>query len=903
MRPPLSILASLALMFSLASPATMGQEVVPEQSVLRIQYAATIRPLMQIYCIRCHGQEAESGGIRLDNLADVISDQNFALWTDAKNVLDVGAMPPAKQSHRPSLSEQNQLLGWIDGSLKRYEADRQNARGDTLLRRVNNRAYANMIRTLLGVPAQMLDSFPPAVSANGYDTVGSGLVTTTYLYDLYMSSIQRTMDLAFPDDPSPPMIHELQYKFLDLERPRMEVFLERWINEEKALAADAKRHAKIKDVAEFVRDGTIEKAFVKEAVAKYYHRDSFNEVLQDRLDWANDAQCIAVVAQALHEKVQDVMQRSVSAPEFQPLWSLDNLDHDATGRIFEIDLYDPGYYDISARVCLSDANKPLPVGITLDGKFLDQCMVFEPESAPLDYHVRIYLDKGLHRISIRPPQDLIGYINYVNATYGSRYVRGTYLDAAIRYRGMNLPTSILSSGVQVRGPLVASWPPPEMARTFTRGLRAAPSREYAEEILAAFMRRAYVCDCDARMAAPFVDLAMSYFHAQKDFVGAIKYALSAALCSPRFLNLCEIQRQDASKRRPLGSYELARRLAYFLWSDLPDDALMESAASGALLDPKELQSQTRRMIADPRSSAFREAFTTQWLTIDKLEAVPVSNLLFPRFDTVLLKSAKRESVAFFSEILDHDLNVSAFIVSDFAMLDGRMAQHYGIPGVTSREFHRVALPRGLHRGGVLTQASVLIATSNGMVSSPVRRGALIMERLLGVSPGTPPPNVPALGKTPSVGVDGMPLTPRERLAQHRSVVSCARCHDKIDPLGDGLENYDALGSWSSTIAVLLPDASNDGKPVWMSRPADVGGTMLDGTAYNGPEELKQRLLDHQAQFARALAEHLSIYALGRGLDESDRPLLDQLCARVAASGNGLATLVEDLVKSELFTSK
>jgi len=424
------------------------------------------------------------------------------------------------------------------------------------------------------------------------------------------------------------------------------------------------------------------------------------------------------------------------------------------------------------------------------------------------------------------------------------------------------------------------------------------------------MKRAYGGNADAGMATPFTDLIMSHYETGHNFVEAVKYGLSAILCSPRFLYLVEEGRTNPQQRKPLSGFELARRLAYFLWSDLPDDELVASAASGALSDEKELLAQLHRMLNDPRSAAFREAFTTQWLKIDKLKSVVVSDELFPAFDAALLDSARDESVAFFSEILDKNLSVLNFVDSDFAMLNGRIALHYGIAGITGNEFRRVALPPNSHRGGVLTQASVLIATSNGMVTSPVRRGAFVMERLLGVGPGTPPPNVPALDKIPPAKDDGTLFTPLERLAMHRENRNCARCHDKIDPLGAGLENFNAIGIWNDKLALrplvgppMNPQRNRTEPPLWVMRDADVHGTLLDGTPYNGPEELKQRLMERKDRFVRSLAENLTIYALGRGLELSDRPALDVVCRRVAADQYRLSTLVDQIVLSELFRDK
>jgi hypothetical protein len=202
---------------------------------------------------------------------------------------------------------------------------------------------------------------------------------------------------------------------------------------------------------------------------------------------------------------------------------------------------------------------------------------------------------------------------------------------------------------------------------------------------------------------------------------------------------------------------------------------------------------------------------------------------------------------------------------------------------------------------VLGQASVLMATSNGMVSSVVRRGAFIMQQLLGVDPGSPPKDVPALDRQPLVKPDGSPFTQRERLAMHRADASCARCHDQIDPLGVGLENYNAIGAFNASLRLLVTPKT--GKPTWQEVPADVSGRMLDGTTYDGPDQLKQRLLDHRDQFVRCFVGKLAVYGLGRPLQTSDGAVIERICARLPDQHYGLSTLVEQLILSELFRTK
>jgi hypothetical protein len=641
----------------------------------------------------------------------------------------------------------------------------------------------------------------------------------------------------------------------------------------------------------------------KKAVAQFYGCKGYGDVVKKGTAWREDDACIAAVVAGLTQAIPRLSGLEQSAADVQPLISLSAQAPDPFGRVFNTAVAAPGWYEFTTRLSLTDTSHPLPIGIQVDDHLVDRFMVYDPPGAPGTYRARVFLTAGQHSVGVQPASTYQGFVDYVNATYGTHYNRGDYYGMAIYDCGQALPINIECGELTVRGPIYEAWPPPAVARVFTRGLKAPPTRDYAEEIIGSFMRRAYAGPCDAAEIAPFVDLAMSRLAAKKDFPDAIRFALSAVLSSPRFLYLDEDRRSDPVLRRPLSGTELARRLAYFLWSDLPDEPLLASGASGALSKDEELLAQTRRMLVDPRSHAFREAFTTQWLKVDKLDSVAVAPDLFPGFDMVLMASAKQEPVTFFSELLDHDLDVGCFLDCDFAMLDGRLATHYGVGGVSGNEFRRVPLAAGSHRGGILGMASVLIATSNGMVSSPVRRGAFVMERLLGVSPGVPPPNVPALDKVPAAKEDGSPLTPRERLAMHRANASCARCHDLIDPLGVGLENYDAIGAWHGQLSLLLPERTKAGKPRWADREADVRGSMLDGTPYDGPDELKRCLLAHREAFVRSLAEHLTVYALGRGVELSDRPVLDALCQRAAADNDGLATLVEGVVLSELFRTK
>ncbi len=922
----LSRAGALVWLLAAVLGSALGQEAIPAQEALQLQYTHQILPLLTTYCIDCHDADAKSKTpVRLDLLRPDILPGNIEAWTHVKNMLDVGNMPP-KGKDRPSRAELDALLTWIGGSLRRYDAIHKETGGDTLIRRINNRAYANMMKSLLGVPAQGMESFPDDGAVHGFDTVGAGLYTTTYLYDLYLASAKKTLDLAISKSDHAPAVAEWRHRFTeapghiyDANRAALRASLADLRQDPASFLANDLRGISsalvfnMPDVPASLLP-LVRRSLVNDVVTAHYNAPSIEAVEAQGIDWVRDPACVSELASALEVQIGNLQRLEQYITQFKYV-TVGAFDGAPVGYLA------PGYYDVSARLCLGNASHPLPVGIMAGDRFISESMLYDPQEAPQVHTVRVYWDPRWTRlaaqgllpysgdINSKTVSFATGYLmNWIAATYTLSHAEASIMGSAWSIQGHDwdhvpassatgkariVPTGILCSDLCIRGPLNDAWPPPAEARILTRGLTAPPSREYAEEIVSNFMKRAYVVgSCDAEMTKPYVDMIMDYFDSSKDFVEAIKFGLGAILSSPQFLYLGEHQRADPASRRPLGPFELARRLAYFLWSDLPDDQLLASAASGRLTDPAELLAQTRRMIADRRSRAFREAFTTQWLKIDKVPKIAFLNDQFPGFDIYLQQSAMEESFAFFSEILDKNLSVLDFIDSDFLMLNGRMALHYGIPGVVGNEFRRVNCPPGSHRGGVLTQASVLMAGSNGMVGSLVRRGALILDRLLGDPPGVPPPDVPALDKVPTANPDGSPFTPIERLSMHRANQSCARCHDRIDPLGSGLENFNALGAYSTTIKILLASVSKKTHTMWEERTADVRGTLPDGAAFDGPDGLKRRLAEHKDAFVRTMAECMLIYALGRDLEQSDRPVLDALCASVAQHGYGLATMVE-----------
>ena len=362
----------------------------------------------------------------------------------------------------------------------------------------------------------------------------------------------------------------------------------------------------------------------------------------------------------------------------------------------------------------------------------------------------------------------------------------------------------------------------------------------------------------------------------------LRPALLAVLISPRFLMRIESVQPDAKGPYLVDDYDIASRLSFFLWSGPPDDVLLGLAAKGQLRTAEAVEAQARRMLADPRSRALADNFIGQWLQLRGLATHKPDPKVFPQFGETLRTSMKRELDLFLGEIVQKDRPLTELIDSDFTYLNEELAKHYGIDGVKGGEMRRVSLP-DRRRGGLLTSAALLMLQSDPDRNNVPRRGNFVAGAILGMAPPPPPPDVPQLEDTKAPA--GKELTLRERLDLHRSKPECMGCHSKIDPLGFGLENFDAIGRWRDLEA---------------GRPVDASGVLPSGRKFQGPEELKKIILEKKDDFARTTAENLLIYALGRGLQLEDECVVRDALKAAQADGYKFSTLVLAVVKSHPF---
>jgi len=442
------------------------------------------------------------------------------------------------------------------------------------------------------------------------------------------------------------------------------------------------------------------------------------------------------------------------------------------------------------------------------------------------------------------------------------------------------------------------WHPNEFYRHWMMAFSTNPKPD-AERLIRDFLPRAFRRPVDDATAAYFVSFANAQLDKGEFFDDAMRTTYKAILCSPRFLYFIE-------KPGALDDYAIASRLSHFLWSSLPDDELLALAAKGELHKPESIDAQTERMLRDPKARRFADTFVGQWLDIRKFSDMKPDEL-YSEYDDALAWAMPQETKLFFDDILQNDRPVTAFLHSDWTFMNDRLAKHYGIKNIAGVEMKRCPLPADSHRGGVMTQAAVLKLTTNATYTSPVKRGAWILDRILGKPPAPPPPDVPAV----EPDIRGA-VTLRQQLDKHKNVAVCASCHMHIDPPGLALENFDVVGGWREKYRVKqAPEKDGQyvelpnypGKKVWLAKPVEAASQLEDGRPFNNVDDYKQLLLKDPDQIARNLARKLLVYSTGADIQFADRDVVEDIVKDSREHNYGFRRLIHAVVRSSVFLNK
>ncbi len=831
--------------------------------------APVSRTFLDRHCVECHDTETKKGGLDLTALKFDLNDtQSFAEWVKVHDRVRDGEMPPKKKA-RPDPAQAEAFLKAVAGPMVKADQARAVSEGRATWRRLNRYEYENALRDLLHAPwLQVKDALPEDGEALRFNKVGDALDVSHVQMARYLAAAEYALREVMASSAGRPETRTERYYARDqtnfVRRMKFSVFNNR---PERAtlplLGTQAQPDVRSGNAPITVGDADPQQRELEAMglVASTY------EPLEVKFD-----QFEAPVAG--HYRLRFNAYSIWVGPGKTERWWIPDFDQASAGRRSEpVTIYSEtpprllrllGSFDVTPEPSVKELDVWLLAGETI-----------RPDAARL--------------FRSRPP-------NYQNPLAEKDGQPG------VAYHWM-----------EVEGPIYDEWPTAGHKLLFgdlpvkktgdNKGAVEVISqnpRKDAERLLRAFVQRAYRRPGAETQVKRFLPVIEGALKSGSGFADAMIAGYTAVLCSPQFVCLEE-------KPGRLDDYALASRLAFFLWNSPPDEELRALAGRGRLRDPDVLRAQTGRLLDDPKSRRFVDAFLDYWLDLRKITATAPDAALYPDYylDDLLAESALEETRLFFAELLRDDLPVRNLVASDFALVNERLAAHYGLPPVEGVGLRRVSLPAGSPRGGLMTQASVLKVTANGTTTSPVLRGAWIMERILGEPPPPQPANVPAI-EPDTRGA----TTIREQLDKHRTLATCAACHARIDPAGFALESFDVMGGWRDRYRALgegEPEQriGHNGQKISFhpALPVDAGGELPDGRKFRDIRELKKLLLADETQIARNLAQQLAVYATGARVRFGDRPQIEQALERAASSHYGVRSIVLEIVQSELFRSK
>ena len=809
------------------------------------------RTFLQEHCIRCHGEKKQKGQVRLDTMSWDVQDEDTAQrWQDVLDQLHSGDMPPWDEE-QPNDADLQRMLSTLGSHLELAREQLADHRGEIKMRRLNRREYSNSLHSLLGLRPEEAN-IPEDIESENFDTVGNDQFFTSHNFEEYLETARVVSRRA---------LHWMQ-------QPHQKVKVQ--------------RH----DRARAVLEKHEEAAVLGERRLLQQERGE---------DW----------------KAMGFAELGAKNLYFRQYWLWAKLPRLYT----QLPLADKGVYlsDLTRgndlTVTLKRADPRASYKVRVHGGY-----VGEPSEKRKIFNLKNHWTQHLGSYKFnRPAEDpstvelmldpkpgRVQHVLSVHENYEGFHTAALNKAINSRYKQIaigKLPVwgkepwvSLWVDWVEFEGPYYPEQTSELEGIMFPNGRTqgAKPKVMWDKHAKQMIRKFAFEAFRHKQPASEYIERVYQYFLSTRksgaNYLDSMAEAFSVILSSPEFLYIVEPSQQEVGKST-LDNRELAVRLAYFLWSSPPDGKLY----AADLQSPQVLEKQVERMLADARSKEFRDGFIEQWADLHRYDAITIDRKLYKEFNSGIEFAAKQEVKEFFGVLLDENLPAKNLIDSDFVTIDHALVEHYGLPSLEdlNQSFTKVELPEGSARGGLTTQAAFLMLGSNGERSSPVIRGAFLQEKLLHDKPLPPPPNVPELGTSTDE-----PLTNRQLVKLHQRQKVCSSCHHKMDAIGFGLENFDAIGAWRETEMVK-------GKQV----PVDPASRLPSGESFSNVQGLKALLMDDHELLARELVCSMLSYALGRTIQFSDHDDVDAILEQLEGGDFRVADMVFAVAQSELFRHK
>ena len=856
----------------------------------------SIRAVLNSSCLGCHNDSVAQGGLNLRELRWDLADLDIrSRWALVHDRVSTSEMPPT-----PGLlsrADRQTLAAELSRAIRSVETDETGRHGRASIRRLNRVEYENTLRDLLRLPhLDVVDMLPPDGEVQGFAKVGEALEISYVQMNAYLDAaeVSLRLALAFPGESPKPEVS----RYYARAQKGMFALNDNSLWNRWWLALDD-----LEINEEHSWDKKLSARTVGEADPKKRERESvaiFRGPYQPYQYNFNQVRVAHNGPYRVRVKLRSVLRQTDMAepgpnPQFFP-------EGDPTG---EWDFLEP----VADRIY--DGKRPEPVSFyamgsgadsagvanrtTRDVRFLATIEARPDKPRTVEFEALLRRGDILRPDTIGLPKPMVPAVPEIIQQFDPDGFPG-----------------VAFHWVELEGPLVEQWPPASYVELFgelpfravegayrVEAISQNPA-ENAASLLRDFMGRVYRHPLDEREVERFLAIADDLLARNVPFTETMITTYAAVLSSPQFLFLSQ-------KSGELDDYALAERLALFLTDAGPDEELRALADSGRLGAPDVLRTQVDRLLDSDRANRFFHSFLDDWLDLDEIHFTDPDRQLFPEYpgDDWLIDSMVAETRLFFADLVARNQPARHIVGSDYSFLNERLADHYGIEGVSGAAFRRTPLPEGSPYGGILTQASVLKITANGAATSPVVRGAWVKERIEGEPPPPPPPGIPAV-EPDTRGA----TTIRELLARHRNDQACAACHARIDPPGLALENFDVMGGWRDNYRSLGVGERVEGRGRsgndfvhYIGKRVDASGQLRDGRAFSDIHEFKALLLADERKPARNLAEQLTVYATGARIRFSDREEIAAILNRSKASDYGVRTIIHEIVQSPMFRNK